>query len=662
MPMEKSANKTTFVFDKTPIDCKLKELQPLRFVLVSKTPLEPVWDYAVSEHHYLGYGMMIGPRLKYMVFSGHKFLAALSFNQAAYKVGSRDSYIGWSDEERMVFLPLLVNNNRFLVLPWVDVKNLASHVLSQSIKLLRKDWPAAYGKEPILVETFVDAVRYKGTCYKAANFLYLGETLGYARKGGLYKYHGDRKGVYVYPLIRDFRNIIGCTERPKGRALNQKKERRPEKMMIQSNEWNPKLLEDAGVTSETINKLGQLLLDYHDSFSGCYTHKNQEVFGETYLMGLLSSLERKSAEPIALRYLDEGHVRGLQRFFKASPWNYGDMKELYQARLCSNIAAPGAMLTLDPSDFPKKGKESAGVARQHCGALGKTDNCQSGVFVGYTSSIGYGLVDCELYMPEKWFADDYEDRRNDCAVPEGLQFQTKIEIALRLVKAVGESGNFPAEWLGCDSFFGRNAAFLDAVAGDFYYFADLLKHMLVYPLGTTASVPEYCGTGFRPRKLKASTAPIAVSSIAADANIPWKTVNLGEGAKGPITAQIKCLRVHEYRDKLPGRESWLYIRKHEDGKIKYSLSNAPADIPLEGLNSAALMRWPIEQCFEECKSNLGMDHYEIRSYTGWHKHMLFVFLAHLFLLEVRLMFKKNTNTDASARKKACGRSCSRQDI
>ncbi|MCL2026780.1 MAG: IS701 family transposase [Leptospirales bacterium] len=635
--MKKSIVKTDFKFDKTPIECTLPELQPLKFVLASKTPLEPVWDYAVSEYHYLGYDMMIGPRLKYVVFSEKKFIAAFSFNQAAYKIGSRDSYIGWNDEQRIKFLPLIINNNRFLILPWVNVKNLASHILSRSIKLLRMDWPAIYNKDPILLETFVDE-RFEGTCYKAANWIYLGETQGYARKGGLYTYHGKRKGVYVYPLTRDFRNIIGCAERPPSRAFNLKKEGRLEKMMIQSNEWNPNLLEEAGITQETVEQLGQLLLDYHDSFSVCYNHKNQEMFGEAYLAGLMGGLERKSVEPIALKYLGDTHVRGLQRFFKDSPWNYVEMERLYQARLSSNIADPGGMLTIDSSEFPKKGKESAGVARQHCGILGKTENCQSGVFVGYTSQIGYGLVDCELYMPEKWFKDNYKDRREDCAVPADLEFKTKNEIALDLIKGVQKTGGFPAKWLGCDSFFGRNAAFLDTISDDFYYFADLLKNMLVFHIGVESAVPEYGGKGALPQKMKASAAPIAVSDIALDDNIPWKTVQLGEGAKGPIISEIKCLRVHECRDKLPGRERWLYIRRFEDGKIKYSNSNAPANTPIEELNRVGLLRWPIEQCFEECKNELGMDHYEIRSYPGWHRHMLFVFLAQLFLLEVRFMF------------------------
>jgi SRSO17 transposase len=431
-------------------------------------------------------------------------------------------------------------------------------------------------------------------------------------------------------------------KKSKNRVKDPKKTKKEAKrMQIQSNDWNPHLLAEAGITPETVKELSSHLKSYSEYYGSSYTHKNQSMYGETYLIGLMSNLARKSAEPIALKYLNENEVRGLQRFFKASPWKYETMKDLYQLRLSSLISSPDSMLTLDPSDFPKKGKESAGVARQHCGAMGKTENCQSGVFIGYTSDVGYGLIDSKLYMPEKWFDDEYEERRLDCAVPDDLVFQTKIEIAIELIQNTKNKGYFPAKWLGVDSFFGRNAGFLDTVADDFYYFADLLSNMRVFTTDVTVAVPEYRGKGKRPTKMKASIAPVAVSDIMEDHSVPWKTVVLGESSKGPIISDVKCLRVFEYRDGLPGRESWLYIRKFSDGKIKYSLSNAPEDTTLETLNRVSLLRWPIEQCFEECKKELGMDHYEIRSYTGWHRHMLFVFLAQLFLLEIRFLFKKN---------------------
>lgn len=660
--MARRASRPEFIFDTALIDCELNKLQPLRFVMVYKTALEQVWDFAVSKYHYLGYDMMIGPRLKYLVFSGTIPLAAISFNQAAYKVGLRDCFIGWNEAQKNRQLSLILNNNRFLILPWVKVKNLASHILSYAIKLLKADWPELYGIEPVLLETFVDSDKYKGTCYLASNWKYLGVTRGFARKGGLYEYHGNQKGVYVYPLKRNFRKIIGCSERPYVPALKKYMERRSREMVLQNSDWDPELIKESGITSDEAGKLGQLLLQYHEDFSNCYTHINQVTYGETYLMGLMSSLERKSIEPIALHYLDENDVRGMQKFFRDSPWKDQKMLGIYHSRLSSKISAPESMLTIDSSEFPKKGSDSVGVARQHCGVLGKTENCQSGVFAGYSGDKGYGLINCRLYVPEKWFDDDHQKHRRECDVPEDLRFKTKIEIALELIRGIRESGCFPAKWLGCDSFFGINTEFIDKIADDFCYFADVRSKTHIFTADVRIGIPEYAGRGFRPHKKQALSAPLHVCDMAEDDKIPWQSVILGEGSKGPIVSQVKCIRVFEHRKGIPGREVWLYIRKNTDGKIKYSLSNAPADIPLEQLDRAALMRWPIEQCFEECKSCLGMDHYETRSWVAWHRHMLFVFMAQLFLLEVRTMFKKNSCPDIVSCQEAGRSSCDNQNL
>ena len=301
-----------------------------------------------------------------------------------------------------------------------------------------------------------------------------------------------------------------------------------------------------------------------------------------------------------------------------------------------SISEDDGMITVDGSDFPKKGKCSVGVSRQHCGASGKIDNCQAGVFIGYTSRIGYGLIACILYMPDSWMGEENENRRNECYVPKDVKFATKIELSSQMINAIANAGLFKAKWVGVDSAFGRSKAFLRSLPDGMLYFADILHNMKVFPMEKSE------GSGI------AAAESILVSEIAEDTKIPYKRINLAEGSKGPIIAREKCIRVFDNdtddgkRKGQPGKELWLYIRKYSDGKVKYALSNAPADTPMQELRRAATMRWPIEQCFEECKDKLGMDHYEGRSWTGWHRHMLYVFLAHLFLLEVRLRFKKGT--------------------
>lgn len=299
------------------------------------------------------------------------------------------------------------------------------------------------------------------------------------------------------------------------------------------------------------------------------------------------------------------------------------------------------VLTVDSTEFPKKGKESVGVAPQYCGTLGKVENCQSGVFVGYSSPKGYGLVNCRLYMPEDWFTPEYAARRQNCGVPEDLTFQTKPAIALKLLQEVRASGRFPARWVACDAAFGRDAAFRDALAGQgYWYIARVPSDIQVFTAPPQMQVAPYRGRGRRPSKLRPSPPPSSVAQVAAAPGMVWQPVTLAEGAKGPIVADIACLRVIEARDGLPHQELWLLVRRDKDGGHQYWLSNAPPQVPLEEMVRTMVLRWPIEQCFQEGKGELGMDHYELRSWQGWHRHMMYVFLALLFLLEVRQTFVK----------------------
>ena len=141
----------------------------LKIELVNRTEWEVLWNHLVKSYHYLGYNKIIGPRVKYLVWFKERPIAAISYTQASYKLSMRDTFIGWSEEERQRNLPHVLNNNRFLILPWVHVKNLASHIIALSIKRLKHDWPILYRTQPYVLETFVDRTHYKGTCYKASN-------------------------------------------------------------------------------------------------------------------------------------------------------------------------------------------------------------------------------------------------------------------------------------------------------------------------------------------------------------------------------------------------------------------------------------------------------------------------------------------------------------
>ena len=399
-------------------------------------------------------------------------------------------------------------------------------------------------------------------------------------------------------------------------------------------EWSKTLLKSAGITIKSVESLETELMSFLDEFASCFARSEGRENFALIIKGLLSDLERKNIERIVLRYGEIYQVRSLQNFMSSeNAVDHEALLRLYQEKLAAVISQADGMFTVDGSDIAKKGTKSVGVSRQHCGSRGKIDNCQAAVFVGFTSDIGYGLVAFMLYLPDSWMGEENKDRRDACHVPENVKFKTKIELASEMINNAVRTEFFQAKWVGVDSAFGRSKEFLRNLPDGMLYFADILFNMKVFPMEQSGK------NGIAARK------SIPVSEVADDKRIPWKRVILGEGSKGPIIAREKCIRIFDYYTKngkgkgKPGEELWLYIRKYADGKLKYALSNAPADTPTRELRRVATMRWPIEQCFEECKDKLGMDHYEIRSWTGWHRHMLFVFIAHLFLLKMRLRFK-----------------------
>jgi hypothetical protein len=167
-----------------------------------------LWDYLVHHYHYLGLPKLVGEHLRYLAFVNGRVVACLAWASAAWKVRSRDQYIGWDEPTKRKNLYLIANNTRFVILPWISVKYLASKVLSLSVKRLKTDWQKAYGHPVYLAETFVDNGRFKGTSYQAANWHYVGQTQGSAKRGNNYSYHGQPKAVYLYPLDQRFRSIL----------------------------------------------------------------------------------------------------------------------------------------------------------------------------------------------------------------------------------------------------------------------------------------------------------------------------------------------------------------------------------------------------------------------------------------------------------------------
>jgi hypothetical protein len=194
--------------DTTPISCNISELDPVQVKMVRHTDLEPLYDSLVEQFHYLGYVQIVGNHLKYMAFSGDVPVACIGWGSAAWAVESREQFIGWTKPVKNKHLHFIANNTRFLLFPWVTVKCLASKILALNIKRISSDWVNIYHYPLYMLETFVEQDRFKGTCYKASNWIRVGETKGTSKKGHKHLRHDRIKDVYLYPLKKNFKKLM----------------------------------------------------------------------------------------------------------------------------------------------------------------------------------------------------------------------------------------------------------------------------------------------------------------------------------------------------------------------------------------------------------------------------------------------------------------------
>jgi hypothetical protein len=209
-PLAQRSKPEPLTMEAEPIRCALADLLPLSFQQVRRTEQERIFNGLIQAHHYLGYTQPVGEHLKYMVWSGDRLLACLAWSSAPRHLSVRDRFIGWSKQQRQRNLHLLAYNPRFLILPWVAVPHLASHILGRMARMLPADWQRIYGHEVVYLETFVDATRYKGTCYRAANWIVLGQTSGRGNNDLTHKANRPIKQILGYPLCRDFRQRLGA--------------------------------------------------------------------------------------------------------------------------------------------------------------------------------------------------------------------------------------------------------------------------------------------------------------------------------------------------------------------------------------------------------------------------------------------------------------------
>lgn len=196
-------------FEPEPIECAVSACEPLELILVEGEAESRLWREQVERYHYLGCRVPFGANLRYWVRNRHRELACLLWTSPAWKMQARDAWIGWSDQQRQRNLQSIVNNGRFLILPWVRVQGLASKILALSARQMPHDWQTRYGHRPLLLETLVEAARFRGTCYRAANWIHVGQTAGRGRMDREHKSHAQSiKDIYLYPLLRDARKHL----------------------------------------------------------------------------------------------------------------------------------------------------------------------------------------------------------------------------------------------------------------------------------------------------------------------------------------------------------------------------------------------------------------------------------------------------------------------
>lgn len=400
------------------------------------------------------------------------------------------------------------------------------------------------------------------------------------------------------------------------------------------------------LTLEEVETLADELAAYHAEFADLFYRVEQAHWSYKYLQGLLSPLERKAIQPLAMA-LEGGNIQAMQQFIGQGRWQDEPVLRKHWQLVDETLGEADGVCIIDGSEFPKKGDHSVGVARQWCGRLGKVENCQAGVFAAYASRQGYTLLDRRLYLPEEWFDEDHRERWERCEIPEEMPFKTKPELALEMLQAMVEEGSPRFRWVTCDEWFGRDPGFLDSVADlDRWYVAEVPHDTRVWRERPQTAVPQWSGRGRRPireRVVPEEPKPQRVDEIAALlSSADWHPYLIKEGSRGPIVAEFAFRRGVAVRNGLPGPEVWIIFRRsmEEELELKVYLSNAPAQTPVEELVRVTGMRWPIETAIEESKSDLGMDHYMVRTWRGWHHHMTECLLAHHFLVRARKRLKK----------------------
>jgi len=368
------------------------------------------------------------------------------------------------------------------------------------------------------------------------------------------------------------------------------------------------------------------LLRCHDRIAGLFARSEVRERSLAYLQGLLSGCERKNGWQLA-EWMGEAAPYRVQHLLDRARWDADAARDQLRDYVLEEFSSPDAVLIADETGFLKKGQHSVGVKRQYTGTAGRIENSQVGVFLCYASDKGAALVDRELYLPEEWAAD--RERRRAAAVPEETEFATKPELARRMIERALEAGT-PCSWVAADEVYGNNSK--------------LRQWLEQRRLGYVLAVARDQRMRWPDRDRR------RVDAIAQRLpNLAWERVSAGAGSKGE--------RLYDWT-LIPGwqEDGWshgLLVRRsiEDEPEHAYYWFYAPScKATLETLVYVAGQRWQIEQAFQAAKGECGLDHYEVRHWQGWYRHITLAMLAHAVLAVLRSRGEKNSRRPGAAQR------------
>jgi SRSO17 transposase len=369
-----------------------------------------------------------------------------------------------------------------------------------------------------------------------------------------------------------------------------------------------------GVVDEARVRAGEAHAAWSESFNELFAQVAGEFgnaavrrHGRAYLLGLLSQTERKNGWTLA-EFAGDVSPDGLQRLLNFSPWDEDGCRDALRRYVVRHLGDPGAVLAVDETGFLKKGRMSAGVARQYTGTAGRVENCQVGVFLAYAAPDGSrALIDRELYLPGKWTGD--RERCRAARIGDEVRFATKPELAEKMIGRAVEAG-VPFAWVAGDEVYGGNPGLRSWLEGEgiAYVMAVACSEMITVPAGR-----------FRAGEL-AALVPAS----------GWQRLSCADGSKGPRLYDWALIGTAAAGHQLLVRRS---LAPGEKGELELAFFRcwSPRPVTLAELAAVAGARWAVEDCFAEAKNETGLDHYQVRRYRAWYRHVTLSMLAHAFL-------------------------------